>query len=211
MAEKIKWHVEGDWFDVCKCNIPCPCTFAQAPTYGDCDGVLAYHIKKGHFDDVSLAGLNILALGQFNGNIWGDETKATLGIFIDERADEKQRQAIQTIWSGQGGGFPAVFADLVGEMRGIEFAPIEFEIADDLAYWRAEIPGKVVAKAEALTGPMTPPGKRVQTHNAPGSEMGPGTVATWATATTNEAKGFGFSWQWNGRSSKHIPFNWSSE
>ena len=104
-----------------------------------------------------------------------------------------------------------MFADLVGEMRGIEFAPIEFEIADDLAYWRAEIPGKVVAKAEALTGPMTPPGKRVQTHNAPGSEMGPGTVATWATATTNEAKGFGFSWQWNGRSSKHIPFNWSSE
>lgn len=28
----------------------------------------------------------------------------------------------------------------------------------------------VVAKAEALTGPMTPPGKRVQTVNAPGSD-----------------------------------------
>jgi hypothetical protein len=26
---------------------------------------------------------------------------------------------------------------------------------------------------------MTPPGKRVQTLNAPGSEVGPGTVATW--------------------------------
>src|SRR5436190_19322969 len=211
MPENIKWHVEGDWFDVCKCNIPCPCTFAQSPTYGDCDGVLAYHIKKGRFDDVSLEGLNLLALGQFKGNIWGGETKATMGIFIDERADEKQRQAIQTIWSGKGGGFPAIFADLIGEMRGIEFVPIEFEIADDLAYWRAEIPGKVVAKAEALTGPMTPPGKRVQTHNAPGSEMGPGTIATLATATVNEVKGFGFSWQWNGRSSKHIPFNWSSE
>jgi hypothetical protein len=43
----------------------------------------------------------------------------------------------------------------------------------------AEIPGKVKARAEALTGPMTPPGKRVQTINPPGSEVGPGGVATW--------------------------------
>jgi hypothetical protein len=210
MAEIPKWHVEGDWFDVCKCNIPCPCTFAQSPSYGDCEGVLAYHIIKGHYNEVSLAGLNLLALGSFKGNIWGGETKATMGIFIDERADEKQREALQIIWSGRGGGFPAIFADLVGEMRGIEYVPIEFEIAEDLAYWRAEIPGRVVAKAEALTGPMTPPGKRVQTLNAPGSEMGPGTVATWGTATANEVKGFGFAWEWSGRSSKHIPFNWSS-
>jgi hypothetical protein len=41
------WKVSGDWFDVCKCNIPCPCEFAQTPTYGDCDAVLAYHIKDG--------------------------------------------------------------------------------------------------------------------------------------------------------------------
>ena len=211
MAEVPKWHVEGDWFDVCKCNIPCPCTFAQAPSYGDCEGVLAYHITKGQFNEVPLAGLNLLALGHFEGNIWGGETKATMGMFIDERANEQQREAIQIIWSGRGGGFPAVFAELLGEMRGIEFVPIEFEIAEDLAHWRAEIPGRVVAKAEALTGPMTPPGKRVQTLNAPGSEMGPGTVATWGVATANEVEGFGFSWKWNGRSSKHIPFNWSSE
>jgi hypothetical protein len=62
--------------------------------------------------------------------------------------------------------------------RGIEYAPIKFELADDLSYWSAEIPGKVFAKAEALTGPTTPPGKRVQTINPPGSEVGPGGVAT---------------------------------
>ena len=69
MAEISKWHVEGDWFDVCKCNIPCPCTFAQSPSYGDCEGVLAYHIIKGNYNQVSLAGLNLLALGSFEGNI----------------------------------------------------------------------------------------------------------------------------------------------
>ena len=41
------WKVSGDWFDVCKCNIPCPCEIAQTPTYGDCDAVLAYYIKDG--------------------------------------------------------------------------------------------------------------------------------------------------------------------
>ncbi len=29
-------------------------------------------------------------------------------------------------------GFPAEFAELIGEMRGIEFVPIEFGVADDL-------------------------------------------------------------------------------
>jgi hypothetical protein len=36
---------------------------------------------------------------------------------------------------------------------------------------RAEIPGKVEASAEALTGPTTPAGQRVQTLNPPGSEV----------------------------------------
>ena len=86
------------------------------------------------------------------------------------------------IFSGRAGGFMAQLANLIGDVRGTEFAPIKFEIADDLSYWSAEIPGKVLAKAEALTGPTTPPGKRVQTINPPGSEVGPGTagaVATW--------------------------------
>jgi hypothetical protein len=62
---------------------------------------------------------------------------------------------------------------MMGNMLGIDYTPIRFEIADDLSYWSTEIPGKVVAKGEALTGPMTPSGKRVQTLNPPGSEVGP--------------------------------------
>ncbi len=209
MADIPEWHVVGDWFDVCKCNVPCPCEFAQAPTYGDCEGVLAYHIREGSYGGVSLDGLNVVGLSSFVGNIWAGETKATMGMFIDERADDRQREALQMIMSGQAGGFPATFAELIGDMRGIEFAPIEFEIADDLAYWRAEVPGRVVAKAEALTGPTTPPGKRGQMLNPPGSEVGPGGVATWGTATANEVDALGFKWEWSGRSSKHISFDWT--
>ena len=98
---------------------------------------------------------------------------------------------------------------MIGEMRGIEFVPITFEVADDLAFWRVEIPGRVVGRAEALTGPTTPPGKRVQTINPPGSEVGPGQVATWGRSLEVRTKGFGFNWTGESWSSKHIPFDWT--
>lgn len=211
-AQVPRWHVEGDWFDVCRCTIPCPCTFAQAPTDNYCEGVLAWHINRGDFGGVQLDGLNVLAIGAFTGNIWGGETKATMGIFMDERANPQQRDALQTIFGGRGGGFPVMFANLIGELRGIEFATIEFELAQDLSTWRARVPGKVEASADALTGPTTPPGKRVQTINPPGSEVGPGldgAVATWGVATADKVDAMGFSFEWAGRSSKHIAFNWS--
>lgn len=209
MADAPQWHLSGDWFDVCKCTIPCPCTFAQAPSEGDCEGILAWHVREGRYGDVPLDGLNVVALGAFEGNVWAGEAKVAIGMFLDDRAVEAQREALQTIFGGQAGGWPAEFGSFIGEVRGVEYAPIEFEIADDLAYWRVEIPGKVEARAEALAGPTTLPGQRVQLHGAPGAEVGPGQVATWGTAIADRAEGFGFSWDWAGRSSKHFPFVWS--
>jgi hypothetical protein len=74
------WRVTGDWFDVCKCNIPCPCEFAQTPTYEDCDGIMAYNIKKGSYDETPLDGLNVLALVSFKGNIWAGDGKTKLNM-----------------------------------------------------------------------------------------------------------------------------------
>jgi hypothetical protein len=206
-----KWTAFGDWFDVCRCNIPCPCEFAQTPTYDDCDGIMAYNIKEGSYGGTPLDGLNVLILVSFKGNIWaGDgKTKLNLAIFFDEKATERQKEALNMIFSGKAGGFMAEIANLIGEVRGIEYVPIKFEIADDLSHWSAEIPGKVLARAEALTGPTTPPGKRVQTINPPGSEVGSGGVATWGKSLADEANAMGFKWERKGRSSKHIPFSWS--
>jgi hypothetical protein len=41
----------------------------------------------------------------------------------------------------------------VGEVRGIEFAKIVFDVAGDLSTWRGAVPGRVEALAEALSGP----------------------------------------------------------
>ncbi|MEU1283587.1 DUF1326 domain-containing protein [Kitasatospora sp. NPDC005856] len=206
-----RWHLAGDWFDTCKCTVPCPCTFAQPPTYGDCDAVLAWRIREGNYGDVRLDGLGVVMIGSFTGNLWTREhTDAYAGVFIDERADERQRAALGAIFGGQAGGWPAEFGEMFGaEMRGMDFAPIRISVDDDLGSWSAEVPGRVRARAEALTGPTTPEGARVQVHNAPGAEVGPGQVATWGRSTAHFAEAFGFSWDRSGRSSKHFPFDWN--
>lgn len=205
------WHLNGDWFDVCSCAVPCPCTMAQAPTDNACAGVLAYHVTDGRYGDVALDGLNLLVLMDFTGNVWAG-AKVNAGIFVDDKADDAQSQALQMIFGGQAGGWPAAFASLIGDLRGIEAAPITIEVDEDLGSWRAEVPGRVEARGEALSGPTSPPGSRVQTMNPPGSEVGPlppGAVVTWGRATAHRADAFGFSQSYTDRSSKHIPFAWT--
>jgi hypothetical protein len=209
MANIPSWWMNGDWFDVCSCNVPCPCGFAQAPTNNRCEGVMAYHIREGAYGDIGLGGLNLIVVVTFEGNAWEKENPVSIGIVMDERASDSQREALQTVFSGQAGGWMGIFSELVGEVRGLDFAQIEFEVADDLGHWRAESPGRLKARGEALTGPTTPPGTRVQLHNAPGSEVGPGQIMTWGRAVEHEVDAFGFRWNWAGKSSKHTPFDWS--
>ena len=76
-----EWRLAGDWFDICSCDIPCPCEFAQAPTSNACQGLLAWHVREGHFGDVRLDGFNLLALGAFEGNLWAGEGQGTDGPF----------------------------------------------------------------------------------------------------------------------------------
>jgi hypothetical protein len=208
VADAPQWHAKGEWFDVCNCSIPCPCTFAQPPSEGDCEGILAWHIDEGTYGDVDLSNLSIVAVASFTGNIWAG-AKAQMAIYVDDKADDGQQAAIQAIWGGQAGGWMGGFAELVEEVRGIETAPITFEVADDLSTWRVEIPGVLLGEAEALTGPTSPPGARVQLHNPPGAEVGPGQIATWGVATMDRAEGYGFKWERSGKSSKHFPFDWS--
>ena len=209
MAEQ--WRLKGDFIDFCKCRLPCPCTFAQPPTEGDCEGAIAYNIREGSYGDVRLDGLKLVGFARFEGNIWDEDTRADMGFIVDESADERQREALQIVFGGQAGGWPQAFAEgVLGEMLGMEFAPIDVEIADDLSTWRAEVPGKFRGSTELLTGPTTTEGQRLAVHNPPGSEVGPGGgPATYGTATTNQADAFGLRWDWAGRSSKHIPFEWS--
>ena len=210
MAES--WRIKGDFVDFCKCAVPCPCTFGQPPTEGDCQGVIGYRIREGTYGDVDLSGLNLVAVATFEGNVWDPGVLADMGMIVDERADDGQRQAVQTIFGGEAGGWPKMFAEnFLGNMLGLEFAQIDLEIDDDLGSWSLSVPGKAEAKTELLVGP-TSGDERMAVHNPPGSEVGPGQgPATYGIATVDKGEAFGMTWDRSGKSSKHIPFEWSSE
>ena len=205
------WQISGDWFDICSCNAPCPCTMAQSPTSEPCEGVFAYRIKQGHYGEHDMAGLKVAMLFNLYGNAW-DGGSADVGIFFDAAANEGQRDALQMIFTGQAGGWMSQFVPaLVREVKGVEFANITVGIDDNLEHWNIEIPDAVNASGEALTGPTADPDKRVQTYNAPGSEVGPtdGPV-TWGKSITCKSQALGFSHDIPaGQNSKHIPFDWS--
>ncbi len=46
-----------------------------------------------------------------------------LMFYIDSKADADQRQALERIFTGEVGGWPAEFASLIEGLRGIEYAP----------------------------------------------------------------------------------------
>ena len=85
------------------------------------------------------------------------------------------------------GGWPKLFAEnVVGNMLGLEFAPIELEIDENLGSWRLNVPGTAAGSSQLLTGPTSTPGERLAVHNPPGSEVGPGQgPVTYGIASTD--------------------------
>jgi len=167
MTEPANWHITGEWFDNCSCAVACPCTFAQAPDNGFCESVLFWHIRQGHYGEINLDGLNFVRVGRWEGDLWAGKAKGSAGIFIDERADERQAEVLPRIFGGQVGGFPALVAALFAEgrqLRGVERARITFEIAPDRAQWGTEIAGKVKAWGQSLDRPDEPAGKISAAH-----------------------------------------------
>jgi hypothetical protein len=211
MAES--WRIKGDFVDFCKCPVPCPCSWGRPPTEGDCQGVIAYRVREGNYGDVKLDGLNLVAIAEFEGNIWDDDVRADMGMIVDESAEDDQREALQAIFGGGAGSWPQLFAEnFLGEMKGLEFAPIDLDIADDASTWTLNVEGKARGATEVLTGPTTRPGENAHVVNIPGAEVGPNSgPTTYGIANVCEADAFGFKFEWPGRSSKLIPFEWSSE
>src|SRR5688500_19785031 len=54
----------GDFIDFCKCAVPCPCSWGQPPTEGDCQGIVAWRIREGNYGDVKLDGLAVAGVAR---------------------------------------------------------------------------------------------------------------------------------------------------
>jgi hypothetical protein len=103
-ATNTQWSLEADFLQACNCDYGCPCEFSAPPTRGFCEGTGAWKITRGKYGDVSLDGIGVGFAAHWPKAI--HEGNGTLALFIDERANPQQREAILTICSGQAGGLP---------------------------------------------------------------------------------------------------------
>jgi len=134
----MAYEISGTSTELCSCNAPCPCAFGQEPTGGKCAGIFAFDIQGGTCDGVSLAGTKAIFAASFKGAWTGGNFTAAL-ILNDNDSDD-QRKALTSIFSGEAGGDAANLAALVGDMKGVFTAPIEFQKSN----------GKITVKAGKL-------------------------------------------------------------
>lgn len=92
--------MQAYFLDACNCDWGCPCQFNAKPTRGNCDGVAGYHIVTGSYGtNVKLDGLNMALIYSWPGPIHEAHGKAS--FYIDNRADEKQFEALSNIITGR--------------------------------------------------------------------------------------------------------------
>ena len=148
MSKTKNWMVQGRYFETCNCETACPCVWLQPPSEGDCKLLVAWHIDQGHLHDRSLDGLNVAMACYAPGHMKDGNWQAAL--YVDERADDSQFEAIVQIFSGQQGGHPAILMSFVDKVLGVKKVKIDYREQDNSCY--LTIPGIAQAEIESIQG-----------------------------------------------------------
>ncbi|MGH3441633.1 MAG: DUF1326 domain-containing protein [Nitriliruptorales bacterium] len=145
------WAIEGQWFTNCNCDPGCPCDFNQVPTHGDCAGVDAMHVERGHFGDVSLDGANWAHILQFpSAPFDGNGHRQPV---LDEALGDDQRDAIATILTGTAGGLLfEIYASICPHVHDPLVAPFEWEWDLEQRRGRLKAGDYIEVEASTLTG-----------------------------------------------------------
>jgi hypothetical protein len=160
-SNDIEWSLTGEYLEACNCDAGCPCKFGADPTQGHCDGIIGFEIKEGHYGSVELDGLRFALLlyapeSPFKGNL-------RTACYLDERAGQEQREALDKILSGKAGGFWSLISPLVSDNRGIELAQIDMDTTGERR--RFLIPGVLELANEPLVNPITGERQEVTVSN----------------------------------------------
>lgn len=124
----MAYRLAGQSTEFCSCTAPCPCAFGQMPTGGRCRGLFSFDVQEGHLDGLSLAGTKFVLAATF-GQVW-TAGNFTAALILDANASQQQRDALTRIMTGKLGGDAATLAGLIGDMKGVFTAPIDYRVSD---------------------------------------------------------------------------------
>jgi|SRR5215218_9375474 len=158
MAES--WQLQGTVVVACNCDYGCPCNFNALPTHGNCEGGWTWSIDQGRYGDVDLGGLAFSVYVHWPGPI--HEGNGHGLILFDERADERQRAAIETLVGGDVGGPWGVLGWTWPTVDGP--FPVRYSFERNGVSWRLSAGDYVEVESEPIRNPVT------------GAEVHPGAI-----------------------------------
>lgn len=121
------WHARGLLFENCSCQLLCPAhvSFKQICNGDRCRGHWAFHIDAGRYGETTIDDLNIVIV--FNAPVRMYSGDWTQVFYIDQRASNAQRVALEAIFSGRAGGPWVVLSRFVARQLDTQFVPMRFE------------------------------------------------------------------------------------
>jgi hypothetical protein len=124
------WEIKGRELVNCTCTYGCNCQFNGLPDKGHCHAVAGIQIDKGFHGTTSLDGLRVAAIFKWPGAV--HEGKGEAIAFVDEKANDAQREALLKIMTGQDTApfatMFAVYISTVETMHAPVFTKIDLEL-----------------------------------------------------------------------------------
>jgi hypothetical protein len=101
------WALAGTYLEACNCDAICPCRriggrAGGRSTTGVCTGALSWAIQEGWVGEVDLSGLGVVLACRYSDDEPGSPW--TYALYVDDRGDERQRQALAAVFTGELGG-----------------------------------------------------------------------------------------------------------
>ena len=199
----MSWNLNGSYFETCSCELMCPCNFSfdHGATYDYCRVTLVFEIDDGDIEGTNVDGRTIAVIADTpkvmtDGN-W------RLGLFVDDGATDDQVEQLTAVFGGQKGGPMAGLAPLIGEVLGVERAPIE--VVQDGLLHSVRIGDAIDFEVEDIVpfGIETgQPARLTGLFHPAGSEL------TAAEATRSQISAFGIEYE--GKSGLSSAFSWAA-
>jgi hypothetical protein len=157
------WRVRGSYFEGCNCEAICPCRSVSGrpggpSSFGECFGALSWHIHEGHADRVDLSDLRTVLSIRYYDHVQ-PSTRWEVVLYVEDRVDEDQREALADIFLGRAGGTVAqLYGPAIGEVRAVRRARIALEHTtprkriDVLGYLIVEAEGEASAPNDVRCG-----------------------------------------------------------
>ncbi len=177
----MAWSIEGSYFETCSCDLFCPCnaSFDLGASNDYCRAFLVFNVTGGEIEGTDVSGTRVAVIIDTPKVMTDGNWK--LGMFVDAESDE-QAEKLTAVFGGQLGGPMEALGPLVGEVVGIERAPIEvhedglrhgvrigdaarFEIEDIVPF------GIETGEPVRMTGMFHPAGSEMNLAHATSSEI----------------------------------------